>query len=108
VLRRDRFPLAYETREHLTGKQRERFAALLPGLYERFGSLELLVGNAAKDPHRFGESRVLVRRFDGRLDPMAEASQFIRHLTRIDCFRVYAAPQLREPVAAAIRELWAE
>jgi HD superfamily phosphohydrolase len=108
VLRRDRFPLAFETREHLTAEQRDRFAALLPGLYERFGRHELLVGNAAKDPHRFAESRVLVRRFDGRLEPMAEASQFISHLTRIECFRVYAAPRLREPVAAVIRERWAE
>lgn len=106
VLRRDRFPLAYETREHLSRAQRERFAALLPDLVARFGTRNLLVGNAAKDPHRFGESRVLVRRFDGRLEPMAEASQFIRHLTRIDCFRVYAAPELRDGVAAAIRARW--
>jgi hypothetical protein len=108
VLRRDRFPLAFETREHLPREDKERFVALLPGLYAQFGERNLLVGNAAKDPHRFSESRVLVRRFDGRLEPMAEASQFIRHLTRIDCFRVYAPSELREQVAAAIRQRWAE
>src|SRR5690606_33713202 len=32
VLRRDRYPLAYETREHLSPEQKERFAALLPDL----------------------------------------------------------------------------
>jgi HD superfamily phosphohydrolase len=106
VLRRDRFALAFETREHLTREQRERFTALLPELFARFGERNLLVGNAAKDPHRFGESRVQVRRFDGSREPMAAASQFIRHLTRIDCFRVYAAAELRHAVAAAIRERW--
>lgn len=106
VLRRDRFPLAYETREHLTAEQRDRFAALLPLLDERFGAANLLVSNAAKDPHRLGQSRVFVQRFDGRLEPVEEASQFIRHLSRIESYRVYAAPAVREAVAAAIAERW--
>ena len=107
VLRRDRFPLAYETREHLTPDQKDRFAALLPVLEERFGG-SLLVSNAAKDPHRMGASRVFVQRFDGRLEPVEEASQFIRHLTRIESFRVYAAPACCGDVKAAIGELWGE
>jgi uncharacterized protein len=108
VLRRDRFPLAYETREHLTRGQKERFAALLPVLEEHFGAANLLVSNAAKDPHRLGESRVFVQRFDGRLEPVEEASQFIRHLSRIESYRVYAAPPLRHEVAAAIAARWGE
>jgi len=107
VLFRDRFPLAYETREHLTPEQRERFAALLPALHERFGN-DLLVSNAAKDPHRMRQSRVFVQRFDGSLEPVEEASQFIRHLTRIESFRVYAERSRCAEVAAAIRELWGE
>jgi hypothetical protein len=39
---------------------------------------------------------------------MEEASQFIRHLARIDRYRVYTPPELRDGVAAALRERWAE
>ena len=108
VLRRARYPLAYETREHLTREQRERFAALLPELEQRFGRRSLMISNAAKDPHRLGESRVFVQRYDGTLEPVEEASQFIRHLTRIESFRVYAAPDRCGDVKAAIGELWGE
>jgi hypothetical protein len=38
---------------------------------------------------------------------MAEASQFIRHLSRIDRYRVYTPPPLRDPVASALQALWA-
>jgi hypothetical protein len=106
VLRRARYPLAYETREHLSRDQRERFAALVPSLVEQFGSRNLLVSNAAKDPHRLGQSRVFMRRDDGSLEPVEQASQFMRHLTRIESFRVYAAPERCAEVAEAIRELW--
>ncbi len=108
VLRRARYPLAYETREHLTPEQRERFAALLPELEQRFGRQNLMISNAAKDPHRLGQSRVFVQRYDGTLEPVEEASQFIRHLTRIESFRVYAAPGCCGDVKAAIGELWGE
>ena len=47
-----------------------------------------------------------MRRFDGSLEPMEQASQFIRHLSRIDRYRVYTPPPLREEVAAALREMW--
>jgi len=108
VLHRARYPLAYETREHLTREQRERFAALVPELVERFGRRHLLVSNAAKDPHRMGQSRVFVQRYDGTLEPVEEASQFMRHLTRIESFRVYAAPDRCADVKAAIAEMWDE
>jgi uncharacterized protein len=106
VLRREYFPLAFETREHLTAEERRRFTERLPELVERFGSQRVLVSNSAKDPHRLASSRVLVRRFDGSLEPMEQASQFIRHLTRIDTFRVYADPEIRDAVARTARRLW--
>jgi uncharacterized protein len=108
VLRRARYPLAYETREHLTPEQRERFAALLPALVERFGARNLLVSNAAKDPHRLRQARVFVQRYDGTLEPAEQASQFMRHLTRIESFRVYAAPERCAEVAAVIADSWGE
>jgi HD superfamily phosphohydrolase len=108
VLRRARYPLAYETREHLTAEQRERFAAMVPDLVARFGPRDLLVSNAAKDPHRMRESRVFMQRFDGSLEPVEQASQFMRHLTRIESFRVYAAPGRCAEVAAAIAEAWGD
>ncbi len=103
---RHHFPVAFETREHLSREEKQRFEALLPALRERFGTGSLLLSNSAKDPHRLGRSRVLVRRFDGSLEPMEQASQFIRHLTRIDRYRVYTPVPLREEVAAALREVW--
>ncbi|HXO43128.1 MAG TPA: HD domain-containing protein [Thermoanaerobaculia bacterium] len=108
VVAREHFPLAFETREHLGREEKDRFEALLPGLRERFGAGNLLVSNSAKDPHGMGKSRsrVLVRRFDGSLEPMERASQFIRHLARIDRYRVYTPAPLREAVAAALREQW--
>ncbi len=108
VVAREHFPLAFETREHLSRQEKDRFEALLPGLRERFGARNLLLSNSAKDSHRMGKGRVsvLVRRFDGSLEPMQRASQFIRHLSRIDRYRVYTPAPLREAVAAALRESW--
>jgi len=108
VVAREHFPLAFETREHLSRDEKDRFEALLPDLVDRFGGGNLLLSNSAKDPHGMGRgrSRVLVRRFDGSLEPMESASQFIRHLARIDRYRVYTPAPLREAVAAALRERW--
>ena len=106
VVERDAFPLAFETREHLAPEEKARFEALLPELRQRFGAGNLLVSNSAKDSHRLGESRVQVRRFDGALEPLEEASQFIRHLARIDRYRVYTPQPLCHRVREAVRELW--
>jgi hypothetical protein len=106
VVEREHFPVAFETREHLSGEEKRSFEALLPELARRFGAGNLLISNSAKDPHRLRTSRVLVRRYDGSLEPMAEASQFIAHLARIERFRVYTPKELRQEVGAAIRELW--
>ncbi len=105
VVERDYFPMAYETDEHLSSDEKREFEALLPRVLEEFGSDRLLVSNSAKDPHRLGQSRVLVRRTGGELTPMEEVSQFIRHLSRIDRYRIYTAPELRGEVAARVREL---
>ncbi len=105
VVERDYFPLAYETGEHLSIDEKAEFEAILPAVLEEFGGDRLLVSNSAKDPHRLGESRVLVRRTGGDLIPMAEASQFMRHLSRIDRYRIYTAPELRAVVGSRVREL---
>jgi uncharacterized protein len=107
LVERRHFPVAFETREHLSPEEKERFEALLPELRQRFGRGSLLVSNSAKDPHRMSQSRVLVRRFDGQLEPMEQASQFIRHLSRIDRYRIYTPPNLRDEVAASLHEQWA-
>ncbi|MDX1500953.1 MAG: HD domain-containing protein [Thermoanaerobaculia bacterium] len=102
VVERRRFPLAYETHEHLTPAEKAEFEALLPRLLAQFGPERLLVSNSAKDPHRLAEGPVLVRSAGGRLQPMEEASQFIRHLERIERYRIYSPPEIRERVAAAV------
>jgi HD superfamily phosphohydrolase len=103
VVEREHFPVAFETREHLPREDKERFESLFPELVERFGAGNLLFSNSAKDPHRMRSNRVLVRRYDGSLEPMEQASHFIRHLTRIDRYRIYTPPSLREPVGALLR-----
>jgi HD superfamily phosphohydrolase len=105
---RERFRLAFETREHLSPEDSQRFEALLPRLNEQFGRENLLIDHSAKDPHRLSKSRILVRRFDGALEAMAEASDFIRHLSRIDSFRIYAPGQLVNDVRRELGRTWGE
>ncbi len=105
VVERRYFPMVFETREHLSSEEKSRFEALVPRLRAEFGAAHILVSHAAKDPHRLGESRVLVQRFDGQLEPMEEASHFVRHLGRIDRVRIYTPPLLVAEVTASLQEL---
>jgi HD superfamily phosphohydrolase len=107
IVRRRYYPVAFETHEHLTREEKERFEAILPDLRDLFGAENLLVSNSAKDPHRLAESRVLVRQRDESLVPMEQASQFIRHLGRIERFRIYTPPKLRQLVADEAHRRWA-
>ena len=101
LLERERYALAWETKEHLSADEKQEFEARLAPLREHYGS-KLLVSNSAKDPHRLGRSRVLVRSQDS-LQPMETASHFIRYLTRIDRYRVYCPKPLRTEVATALQ-----
>jgi uncharacterized protein len=103
VLEREHYQLAADTGEHPSEEEKRRFEERLGPLSERYGPGRLLVSRSAKDPHRLGRSRVLVCRPDGRLQPMEEASHFIRHLSRIDTTRVYTHPEIRDEVAQALR-----
>ncbi|MCZ7651489.1 MAG: HD domain-containing protein [Thermoanaerobaculia bacterium] len=105
---RRRYPLAFETREHLSAAEKHRFEALLPDLERAFPDGDLLVSNSAKDPHKLGPSRVWVRRHDGSLEPMAEASQFIRFLARIERYRIYARHEVAGEVGAFLGARWRE
>lgn len=106
ILDRNHYLLAFETREHLSNEERARFGDLLCTLEERFTPGDLLVSNSAKDPHRLGETRVLVRDRDGGLEPMEDVSHFIKHLTRIDRFRIYTRRDCVEEVKKLSRERW--
>ncbi len=108
VVAREHYPLAFETEEHLSAEEKRRFEDLLPALREEFGGDLLLVSNSAKDPHRLGKSRVLVRRADGGLTPMEEASHFIRHLERIERFRIYTPTGIRDAVAGRLAAAWSD
>jgi len=108
VVARRHFPLAFETDEHLDSAEKERFAALLPGLRERFGAANILVSNATKDTHRRHRSGVLVKRFDGRLESMEKASHFIRHLARIEKYRIYTREALCLDVAQFLDQRWSQ
>ena len=100
VLARRHFVLAHETREHLEADEKRRFEERLAPLQQRYGA-QLLVSNSAKDPQRLARSRVLVQCRDG-LEEMATYSNFIRHLTRIDQYRVYCDPAIRDDVASQL------
>ena len=106
VTHREQWPLAFQTDEHISAEERHAFENMVPDLRERFGAGNILVSNSSKDPHRLGRSGVQVRRFDGDLEPMEQASQFIRHLTRIERYRVYTPGPLRSTVAQEIHRLW--
>ena len=105
ITERKYYPMVFETREHLSQEERTRFELLVPTLQDEVGSDRILVSRAAKDSHRLRESQVLVRRFDGELEPMEQASHFIRHLKRIDRYRIYTPPGIKDEVTARINEL---
>ena len=105
LLDRRRYRLAFETAEHLGPREREGFATLVEELRERWDR-RILVDHSSKDPHRLGASRMSVRRFDGTLQAVSEASDFIAHMSPIDCFRVYADPGVRDEVTADVRRSW--
>lgn len=106
ITHRERFTIAFESREHLSDEERSALQSLLPQLTETFGAHRLLVSHSSKDPHRLGKKGVLVEREDGRRESMEEASHFLRHLTRIDRYRIYAAPEVRDQVAQTLEERW--
>ena len=106
IVHRERYSLAFETGEHLTAEEQRQFSELVPRLEQRFGGDNLLIDHSAKDPHRLEKKRVLVRRYDGSLQPMTEASDFIRHMSRIESYRVYAPREICQEVAAEVRRLW--
>jgi HD superfamily phosphohydrolase len=106
VVHRAHFPLAFETREHPTPEERAAFEGAVPELERRFGAGALLVARSAKDPHRLGSGRLLVvpdRGEGGAPEPLERASQFLRHLARIDVARVYARSAIRDEVARELR-----
>lgn len=106
IVHRERFTLAYETEEHLSPERRQSFVGLIPDLKKEFGEHNLLLDRSEKDPHRLEQNRVWVRRFDGSLQPMDEASNFIGRLSRIDCIRVYAPRPLSHGVGRFVESLW--
>ena len=106
ITHRKRFTVAFESREHLSTAEREAFESLLPEVQEIYGAHRLLVSHSSKDPHRLGKKGVLVQRENGRREPMERASHFLRHLTRIDRYRIYAAGEIRDEVAATLEERW--
>jgi HD superfamily phosphohydrolase len=103
VVDRAHFPLAFETREHPSADERAAFERAVPELEARFGAGALLVARSAKDPHRLGAGRVLVVSDRGAPEPLERASQFLRHLSRIDVARVYARAEIRDEVARELR-----
>ncbi len=105
VIARAHFPLAYETREHLSLAQRDEVEAILPNLLHHFPTGSILVAPSAKDPHRLGRSRVLVAHPDEGLEPMEQASHFIRHLTRIERYRFYARPEIAAEVRSFLNRI---
>lgn len=106
IVGRRHYPLAFESREHLGPEEKQRFEALLPELRERFAGEDLLVSNSAKDPHKLAGNRVWVRRYDGGFEPMEAASQFIRHLGRIERYRIYAPAAAVDGVREFLRSRW--
>jgi hypothetical protein len=103
---REHFPLAFETGEHLSAEASARFARLLPRLEAAVGADAILDSHSAKDSHRFSQGTLLVQTADGTAVTMERASHFIRHLQRIDRYRVYARADVRGEVEALLKEWW--
>ena len=102
LLRRKRFTLAYESREHLSSEDERAFRKLLQPLEDEFGK-QMLVSHSAKDPHKLSRSRVLVRRHNGQLERLEQASHIMARLDRINCFRIYCEPSLKQALTARLQ-----
>lgn len=100
VLAREHYVVAHETKEHLSAEEKADFEARLDALPDDLHR-QLLISNSAKDPHRLRRSGVLVAD-RGTTVPMEEASHFIRHLTKIDQYRVYCPTEIRVAVVEAL------
>ena len=103
VVDRRHFPLAFETHEHPSAAEREAFEGAAAQLASELEPGSLLVARSAKDPHRLGTGPVLVVGEEGTTEPLEQASDFLRYLSRIDVSRVYARPELRDRVARELR-----
>lgn len=108
ILDRERYVLAYESREHLSREEVERFDQVLPDLVDAFGEGKVLIDRSAKDPHRLDASRVPVRGHDGQVNLVTDVSDFIAHLSRIEMVRVYSPRELRDDVASALHQRLAD
>ena len=98
IIERTQFPLAWESREHLSPEEAAAAKATIAAWREEFGADRVLVSHASKDPHRLGEQPIWVRSPGGELRSMREASHFIAHLERIDRIRVYTAHETHQQV----------
>ena len=101
VVERSHYGLAFESSQHLSSGEMERLKRVVEEVAAEIAPHGLLVSRAAKDPHRFEQDRVWVETDRGELQLIQQASHFIGHLERIDRYRVYSPPALRERVAAA-------
>ena len=104
IVDRRHYALAFQSREHLSNEETQGLTALIEQVQEDVAPDRILVSRAAKDPHRFEQDRVWVQTEQGRLEPIQQASHFIAHLERIDRFRVYTPPALKNRVARVFEE----
>jgi hypothetical protein len=98
VLYRRHFPLLFETEEHLSQAREKRFTGLLRTLTREHPQWRLFVSLAAKDPHRFAESRILITDDRGKIREVENVSSFISHLKKINQFRLYGPKELIRPI----------
>jgi hypothetical protein len=106
ILFRRHYPLLYETGETLSREQERRFARLVEALRDEHPGWPLFVSLAAKDPHRFAESGILVADDTGAAAEVEQVSSFIAHLKRINQFRIYGPEGLGGEVKASLDRQW--
>ena len=119
VVERQHFPVAFETREHLSPAEKNRFEALLPGLAERFGAAnplplplrQRLAPHGQEPPPRLGAPLRRHSRAHGAgqpVHPPPGAHRSLPHLHHPAAARrggASAAPELGLTATAASRAL---
>lgn len=105
ILARKHFRLAWESEDHPEPQELERFDWLQTHLKSRYDVGKLRFDEATKSPYSFERPPIFVSHRGG-YSPLTEKSPLVRQLRKIEKCRVYAAPELREEVAAAANEFW--
>ncbi|RJP56823.1 MAG: HD domain-containing protein [Candidatus Auribacter fodinae] len=110
ILDRDSYVYAFQTPEHCSPEQRERFNVLKSEVTHRFSDAgEIIFDAAEKEPHKFQRTDFpVVLRNRASVVPVTRQSGIIARLESIRMYRIYVAREHRSAVGDFASRFWDE